>query len=129
MKQLLIVILLLIPHCGYSQTIPEGILHGVIGAYGVAAFTDTSLTEYGLGKGIVHEANPLQKWATDKGPVWAGISKGTEHVLLGYLLLKFHNSGDDKTKKIILATAIGLTAFQTWVDYSNAKVISKSGIR
>lgn len=123
MLKLVALILLLIPSSALAQS--DNILHGVIASYGVAAFVDVATTEYGLGKGIVHEANPIQKWATDRGPVVVGLAKGSMHVGIGYFLLKYH----EKNRKLALASAIGLLAAQVVVDYSNAKVINKGNCK
>lgn len=118
----LILIFLFIPSRIEAQS--EGIIHATVASYGVAAFVDTATTEYGLGKGIVHEANPIQKYFTDNGPVVAGIAKGSMHITIGYFLLRYHQ----EHPKIIFWTTALLTGAQVWVDYSNAKVI-KNGIR
>ena len=96
--------------------------HLVLSGYAVAAFVDTATTEYGLGKGTVHEANPIQKYFTDKGPVWSGIAKGSMHVGIGYILLRNHKDHG----KLTLISGCTLLALQVIVDVSNARTIGKN---
>lgn len=97
----------------------EMVNHLTIASYGIAAFVDISTTEYGLGRGIVREANPIQKYFTDHGPVAAGIAKGTMHVGIGYILLRYHKQ---HPKLVFWCTAL-LTGAQVFVDYSNSRFI------
>jgi hypothetical protein len=125
-KKLILGILILFFTSRVEAQSIELVNKAVISFYGVTAFVDVATTEYGLGKGIVHETNPIQKIFTDKGPVWSGIAKGSMHVGIGYLLIKYHDSSDVRVKRITLVSAIGLSVAQLFVDINNAKAITKN---
>lgn len=99
----------------------ETATHLLFGVYTVAAFTDVSLTQYGLGKGIVYEANPVQRYFTNQGPLASGIAKGAMHFGVGYFLFRKH----DKNPKGVLISIALLSAAQIAVDYSNYRQIRK----
>lgn len=105
-----------------SLTKTEATTHVLFGAYTISAFTDVSLTQYGLGKGIVYEANPIQRYFTNQGPAVSGIAKGAMHFSIGYLLFRQHNK---HPKEVLLSIAL-LTAAQVAVDISNYKQINKN---
>ncbi len=111
-------------HNTYGQGISreqDNALHIAITAYAITAAVDLSTTQYGLGKGIVHEANPIQKYFTDKGPVVSGIAKASMHVGVVWYLKKRH----EYNPKAVLWTTIGLIGAQVLVDYNNYKAINK----
>lgn len=105
-----------------SLTKTEATTHIVFGAYTIAAFTDVSLTQYGLGKGIVYEANPVQRYFTNQGPAVSGIAKGSMHFAIGYFLFRKHAK---HPKEVLLSLAL-LTAGQIAVDVSNYHQINKN---
>lgn len=105
-----------------SLTKTEAATHLLFGAYTVSAFTDVSLTQYGLGKGIVYEANPIQRYFTNQGPAVSGIAKGSMHFAIGYYLFRKH---ERNPKKVLLSLAL-LTAAQIAVDVSNYHQINKN---
>lgn len=122
---LTLVIVLISARISFAQNAPEGkaetVTHILFGAYTISAFTDVATTQYGLGKGIVYEANPTQRYFTNHGPVVSGIAKGSMHFAIGYFLFRKH----DKNPKAVLASIALLTAAQIAVDYSNARVINR----
>jgi len=120
MKIILIILFVLVPSLVQAQS--QKVIDWTIAIYGVAAFVDVSTTQYGLGKGIVTEANPPQKYFTDKGPVWSGIAKGSMHTGIIYMMLKYRKS---EHKRLVFASIALLTAAQIAVDVSNAKVIGE----
>ncbi len=91
----------------------------LIGSYSVSATVDIATTQYGLGKGTVREANPIQKFFTDRGPVWSGIAKGTMHTSVGYFLTR----NREKHPKLVRWSTIILTSAQIYVDIHNARTI------
>ena len=93
----------------------------LFGTYSIAAVTDVSLTQYGLGKGSVREANPFQRYFTDKGPLTSGIAKGSMHFAIGYFLYR----KKDTNRKAVIISLITLSMAQIAVDYSNYKQINK----
>lgn len=93
----------------------------LFGAYSISAIVDVSLTQYGLGKGIVYEANPVQRYFTDRGPVVSGIAKGSMHFAIGYFLFK----RKDSNPKAVMLSLVLLTAANIAVDISNNKQINR----
>lgn len=110
----------LIPCNSYAQSFtPEKLNKYTIGGYGVAAGVDIATTQYGLGARIVVEANPLQRYFTDHGPVVSGIVKSTMHAGIIYSMLRYK----DKHPKVVFVYSLALLAGQVYVDAHNASVI------
>lgn len=114
----------IIPLNSYADPVftPEKINKYIIAGYGVAAGVDIATTQYGLGAKVVVEANPLQRYFTNQGPVVSSVAKGSMHALI---ILMLHKKAKDNPKAVLF-TSIGLLAAQTFVDYRNAKVISNA---
>ncbi len=96
-------------------------LHAAIGAYMVAGFVDIASTEYGVGRNVAHEANPLFRPAVERGPFTAGLVKGTAHTALAWWLLRSHAA--HPTRALWIAAA--LAGAQIAVDVSNARAIGR----
>lgn len=115
----LLILLVTASHSSADELPVDKLKVFLLGTYAVSATVDVATTQYGLGKGVVVEANPVQKFFTDQGPVVSGIAKSSMHFAIGYYL---HKHYDRKAAKIAL---VGLIAAQVVVDYHNAKVISQ----
>jgi len=90
--------------------------------YITAAFAADSVTSYGIGKGTVHEANPiLRPIVEQRGPVVAMTVKGAMHAGISLLILKYHKDAPKRTFWI----TVGLTAAQVAVDALNVRTVGR----
>jgi hypothetical protein len=83
----------------------ERVAHLVIGAHVVTQFADVSTTQYLIGTGRFHEANPAMRWIAS-GPRRMAIVKGSYAVGTSYLFLRYHKAHPKATIAAAAAHAV-----------------------
>lgn len=85
-----------------------------VSAFMVGQFTDISITQHYIGKGVFQEANPLLRWAEQK-PVAMAAVKGSIAVAVSWLLLAKHKDHP----KAVFWTSVALASVQAAITYHN----------
>jgi hypothetical protein len=100
----------------------EQATHIALAVYIAAAFADTSITSWAVGRGVAHEANPFLRTLVERhNIVVAMTAKGAMHVGIAALILHYHQ---DAPKRVFWIT-VGLTAAQVAVDVANVHTLRR----
>ena len=91
------------------------------GTFMVVQFADITTTMYGLGTGAVVEINPVFRFATNHGPLVAGVVKGGAATGVSAILLKTH----EQAPRWSAALACAGTVFYGAVAWHNAGQIKQ----
>lgn len=98
-----------------------GLIHAAVAAHVIAHFADISVTQYAIGTGRYHEANPLLSgWAG--GPIQMAIVKGGIAVGTSYLLLRIHKSHPKLTFVLAVASAAGTS----YIAARNSRLVNNA---
>lgn len=124
MKGLLVVVVALCIAAPAAAQTPEWhprLIHAAIGASITTHFADIATTEYGLGTGRLREANPLMRWATDRGPLPAAAAKSLLALGSNYGLYRLHQA---HPKWALVLSGVS-TATISYVAYRNHQLTGK----
>ncbi len=117
---LFVLALAILPTTAAAQS--EAATHIALGTYMTAAFFDTSITSYAIGKGNAHEANPILRPIVEQHGVVAAMTvKGAMHVGIAALILKYHKRYPKRTFWV----TVGLTGAQIAVDALNVRTVNR----
>lgn len=97
-----------------------GWLHTVLAAHVVAQMVDVATTEYAIGTGRFHEANPVMRWAAGT-PLRMGLAKGGLAAASSWGLLTLHR----QHPKLALVGTIASTAISVAVSTRNVRTLRR----